>query len=167
MIDQLLKMAEGPLKDVLANSGMSEGPGTANAIEETLSSILQSKAQSGDMAAIKEMFSGSETHNDSPVVQNLAGDLTGGLMDKLGISKEQAIGLAMTALPLIMNYFNKKVDSAPGANNDIMNSVADALQGGGGSGAADILGSLLGGNSGGKGGMDLGGLMDLGKGLFK
>ncbi|WP_026956997.1 hypothetical protein [Algoriphagus vanfongensis] len=168
MIDQLLKMADGPLKEVLRNSGMSEGPGTADAIEETLASLLQNKASNGDLSAIKEMFSGSETQHDSPVVNNLAGDLSSGLMDKLGISKEQALSLAMTVLPLLMNFFNKKVDQAPGANNDIMNSVADALSGkGNSSGAADLLGGLLGGNSGGKGGMDLGGLMDLGKGLFK
>jgi len=64
-----------------------------------------------------------------------------------------------------MNFFNQKVNDAPQDNNDIMNSVAKALQGGQGAGGADILGSLLGG--GGKGGMDLGGLMDMGKGLFK
>ena len=51
------------------------------------------------------------------------------------------------------------------ANNDIMNSVAKALQGGPGAGGADILGTLLG--RGDKGGMDLGGLMGMGKGLFK
>ena len=64
-----------------------------------------------------------------------------------------------------MNFFNKRVNDAPMANNDIMNSVAKALQGGPGAGGADILGTLLG--RGDKGGMDLGGLMGMGKGLFK
>ena len=165
MLDQLLKMADGPLQELLSNSSVNAGPGAASAIESTLSNILQSKAKAGDLTAVKEMFSGNDTDPDSPVVQNLAGDLSSGLMDKLGIDSKQAISIAMTALPFIMNFFNKRVNDAPMANNDIMNSVAKALQGGPGAGGADILGTLLSG--GGKGGMDLGGLMGMGKGLFK
>ena len=86
MIDQLLKMADGPLQELLSNSGVNAGPGAASAIESTLSNILQSKAKAGDLNAVKEMFSGNDTDPDSPVVQNLAGDLSSGLMNKLGIS---------------------------------------------------------------------------------
>jgi len=157
MIDQLLKMADGPLQELLSNSGVNAGPGAASAIESTLSNILQSKAKAGDLNAVKEMFSGNDTDPDSPVVQNLAGDLSSGLMNKLGIDSKQAMSIAMTALPFIMNFFNKRVNDAPMANN--------ALQGGPGAGGADILGTLLG--RGDKGGMDLGGLMGMGKGLFK
>lgn len=163
MIDQLLKMADGPLKDLLSNSEMNGTPGAASAIKDTLGSLLQNKAQSGDLSAIKEMFSGSDTSPQSSVIQNLAGDLASGLMEKLGISSDQAMSLAKTALPMLMNFFNQKVNDAPQANEDIMNSVAKALQGG--SGGADILGSLLG--SGNSRGLDLGGLMDMGKGFFK
>ncbi|MFC3414309.1 DUF937 domain-containing protein [Algoriphagus hitonicola] len=166
MIDQLLKMADGPLRDLLANSDVPANPGDASAIEDTLASILQRKAQSGDLDALKEMFSGADTNPNSPVVNNLAGDVSEGLKSKLGIDGGQAMKIAMAALPMLMNFFNKKVNDAPQDNSDIMNSVIGALQGGGGSGQADILGSLLGGGKGG-GGMDLGGLMNMGKGLFK
>jgi hypothetical protein len=166
MIDQLLKMADGPLKELLANSNVNAGPGDASAIEEVLGSVLQKKAQSGDLSAVKEMFSGADTPADSPAIQGLSGDFASGLMEKLGLNNQQAMSLAASALPMLMNFFNQKVNDAPQDNNDIMNSVAKALQGGPGSGGADILGSLLGGG-GGKGGMDLGGLMNMGKGLFK
>ena len=167
MLDQLLKMADGPLRDLLANSNTPVGPGAASTIEETLSSLLQEKVQSGDAQAVKEMFSGQDTDPQSPVVNSLAGDLSNKLSEKLGIDSSQAMSLAMTALPMIMNFFNKRVNDAPQDNNDIMNSVVKSLQGGSGSGGMDILGSLLGGGKGKDGGMDLGGLMDLGKGLFK
>ncbi|GMQ27528.1 hypothetical protein [Algoriphagus confluentis] len=165
MIDQLLKMADGPLQDLLSQSGMNSTPGASRAIEDTLGSLLKNKTQSGDVSAIKEMFSGNDTDPQSPVIQNLAGDLSSGLMDKLGISSDQAINLAKTALPMLMNFFNQRVNDAPQANEDIMNSVVKALQGGPGTGGADILGSLLGGGK--DRGMDLGGLMNMGKGLFK
>lgn len=167
MLEKLLKMAEGPLQEALAKSGNNPSPGAANAIEDVFGSLLQKQAQSGKMDAVMEMFSGKETSPNSPVVNNLSGDLSQGLMEKLGIDSKQAMAMAATALPLLMNFFNKKVNDAPQANEDIMSSIAKSLQGGGnGGGLEDILGSLLGGGNKG-GGMDLGGLMDLGKGLFK
>ncbi len=167
MLDKLLKMADGPLQDALAKSGTNAGLGAASAIEDVLGSILQKQAKSGNLDAVMEMFSGKETEPNSPVVNNLSGDLAQGLTSKLGIDSKQAMALAATALPLLMNFFNKKVDDAPQANEDIMSSIAKSLQGSGnGGGLEDIMGSLLGGGKKG-GGMDLGGLMDLGKGLFK
>jgi hypothetical protein len=87
-------------------------------------------------------------------------------MGKLGISNQQAMGMAAAAIPMIMNFFNKRVNDAPQDNQDIMSSIVETVQGKSGKiGAGDLMGSLLGGGKG--GGMDLGGLIDLGKGLFK
>lgn len=167
MLDKLLKMAEGPLQEALAKSGTNASPGAAGAIEDVLGSLLQKQAKSGNLDGVMEMFSGKETSPNSPVVNNLSGDLSQGLMEKLGIDSKQAMAMATTALPLLLNFFNKKVNDAPQANEDIMSSIAKSLQGGGnGGGLESIMGSLLGGGNKG-GGMDIGGLMDLGKGLFK
>lgn len=167
MLDKLLKMAEGPLQEALAKSGTNAGPGAASAIEDIMGSLLQNQAKSGNTEAVKEMFSGRETPANSAVVNNLSGDLSQGLMEKLGIDSQQAMGMAAAALPLLMNFFNKKVNDAPQDNEDIMSSIAKSLQGeGGGGGLESIMGSLLGGGNKGDG-FDLGGLMNMGKGLFK
>lgn len=167
MLEKLLKMAEGPLQEALAKSGTNATPSTANAIEEVLGSLLQKQAKSGNTEAVKEMFSGRETSPASPVINNLSGDLSQGLMEKLGIDSQQAMNMAAAALPLLMNFFNQKVNDAPQDNEDIMSSIVKSVQGNGsGGGLESIMGSLLsGGNK--EGGMDLGGLMDFGKGLFK
>lgn len=166
MLDQLLKMADGPLQEMLGGMNQDNPSGTSSAIQESLTGLLQKKVASGDTSALMEMFSGNDTAADSGAVQNLQGDMVSDLIGKLGISKEQAMGIAASALPMVMNYFNKNVNDAPQANGDIMSSVVSALQGGEGKvNPTDLLGSLMGG--GGKGGMDLGGLMDMGKGLFK
>lgn len=68
-------MADGPLKEFLANSNVDAGPGDAYAIEEVLGSLLQKKAQSEDLSAVKEMFSGADTPADSPAIQGLSGIL--------------------------------------------------------------------------------------------
>ena len=165
MLDQLLKLAEGPLQEML--QGMNQNKDGASAIQNSITSSLQKRIAAGDTSAIKEMFSGKETSPGAPEINSLQGDVSEGLIEKLGISKEQAMGIAAAALPMIMNFFNKRVNDAPQDNNDIMSSIVSSLQGGQGKvGTADLLGSLLGGG-GGKGGMDLGGLINMGKGLFK
>ncbi|MEB2777197.1 DUF937 domain-containing protein [Algoriphagus sp. D3-2-R+10] len=165
MLDQLLKMAEGPLQEMLAGMNQDQAGASASVLKDSIASSVQKQVASGDLNAIKEMFSGSETSPDAPVINNLQGDVSQNLMDKLGISKEQAMGIAAAALPMIMNFFNKRVNDAPQDNNDIMSSMISSMQGGQGSIIpSDLLGSLMGG---GKGGMDLGGLMNMGKGLFK
>lgn len=168
MLDQLLKMADGPLQEMLSGMNQENPAGTASALEESLGSLLQKKVASGDTSALQEMFSGKETNAASGVIQGLQGDVITDLIGKLGISKEQAAGIVSAALPMIMNYFNKNVNDAPQANEDIMSSVISSLQGGQGKvNPTDLLGSLMGNGGKGGGGMDLGGLMDMGKGLFK
>jgi len=165
MIDQLLKLADGPLQEMLSGMNQNQPNQTASAMKETVFSSLQTQISSGNLDVVKEMFSGSETSPDAPVIQNLQGGVADDLMGKLGISREQAMGIAAAALPMIMNFFNKRVNDAPQENGDIMSSIVDSLQGKSGKiDASDLMGSLLGGGK--SGGMDLGGLMDLGKGLF-
>jgi len=165
MLDQLLNLAEGPLEEMLVGMNQSNTKSSANALKESIFSSLQNQVASGELDGIKEMFSGSETSTSAPVINQLQGNVSEGLMEKLGINKEQAMGIAAAALPMIMNFFNKRVNDAPQENQDIMSSVVAALQGGSGKvNPTDLLGSLMGGGK--NGGMDLGGLMDLGKGLF-
>ena len=164
MLDKLLKLADGPLQDLLAKSGGN--PQSAAAVKESFMEVIQSQASSGNFEGIMEMFSGKETSSDSPAVSHLTGDLTNGLSQTLGIASQKAMSIAAAALPMLLNLFNKQVNDAPQPNEDIMNSVVKSMKGDGGSGLDDLLGSVFGGGQG-KGGLDLGGIIDIGKGLFK
>ncbi len=167
MLDQFLNIAEGPLEEMLSGMNQSNPKSSASALKESIFSSLQKQVASGQLDGVKEMFSGSETSPSAPVINQLQGNVSEGLIEKLGISKEQAMGIAAAALPMILNFFNKRVNDAPQDNQDIMSSVVAALQGNSGKvNPTDLLGSLMGGGNS-NGGMDLGGLMDLGKGLFK
>ena len=167
MLDKLLQLADGPLREMLSGVDKDKAIDSAHVVEESVFETLKKQVASGDLSAVREMFSGRETDPSSPVVNNLKGDVSHSLMDKLGIDSKTAMTMAAMAIPLLMNMFNKKVNDAPQKNEDIQSSIADSLKGGGGSGVGDILGSLLGGSKDGKGGMDLGGLINMGKGLFK
>jgi hypothetical protein len=166
MLDQLLKLAEGPLKEMLSGMNHDQPQKSASVLKESIFSSLKNQIGSGNMDGVKEMFSGSETSPNAPVIQELQGGVADDLMGKLGISNEQAMGIAAAAIPMIMNFFNKRVNDALQDNQDIMSSIVDLVQGKTGKiGAGDLMGSLLGGGK--DGGIDLGGLMNMGKGLFK
>ncbi|WPR77555.1 DUF937 domain-containing protein [Algoriphagus sp. NG3] len=168
MLDQLLNMAEVPLQEMLAGMNQTQDGVSGPVLKDSIAAGLQKQIASGNLNGIKEMFSGKETSPDAPAINTLQSDVSQNLMDKLGISKEQAMGIAAAALPMIMNYFNKRVNDAPQDNNDIMSSLISSMQGGKSNiNPTDLLGSLMGNGDGGKGGMDIGGLMDFGKGLFK
>lgn len=168
MLDQLLKMAEGPLEEMQKGMSHTQPETTAAILKESIVSSLQHRTASGDVNGIKEFFSGRETSPNTPVVNNLQTEVSQNLMDKLGISKVQAMGIAAAALPMIMNFFNKRVNDSPQDNNESMSSIISSMQGEKSTiNSTDLLGSLVGSASGGKGGMDIGGLIDLGKGLFK
>ncbi|MDG1276776.1 MAG: DUF937 domain-containing protein [Algoriphagus sp.] len=165
MLDQLLKLADGPLQEMLSGMNQDQPNQSVASLKDSIFSSIQTQISSGNLDAVKEMFSGSETSPNAPVIQNLQGGVADDLMGKLGISKEQAMSIAAAALPMIMNFFNNRVNNAPQDNGDIMSSIVDSLQGKSGKiNTGDLMGSLLGGGK--NGGMDLGGLMNMGKGLF-
>lgn len=164
MIDELLKSANGPLQDLLANAGGSRD--TADAVKETFLELIEEKAKSGDFEGIREMFSGNETPADSPAVDHLKEDLGSGLSKKLGIDTDKAISIAAQALPLLLNIFNKKVNDAPLPNEEIAESVVKSMKKEGGSGLGGVLSSIFGADDDPKA-VDLGDVINFGAGLFK
>lgn len=151
--------------DILGQVDQEKATQSAGVIKEQVLLSLQEQVKSGDFSALSEMFSGKETSSSSSAVNKLEGNVSQSLIDRLGIDSATAMKMATVAIPLLMNMFNKKVNDAPQASDDIMSTIAKSLQGDS-TGGSDILGSLLGGSDG-KGGMDLGGLINMGKSLFK
>lgn len=164
MIDNLLKLANGGLANLLENAGGNRD--STDTVRETFLELVQEKAKSGDFGAIKEMFSGSETSTDSPAVSNLKGDLANSLSQKLGIDTDKALALAAQALPFLLNIFNKKVKNSSLPKEDLISSVTKSFQGENSSGLGGMLSSFFGSDDNPKG-VDLGDVMDLGRDLFK
>lgn len=109
----------------------------SNIASESIAGTIQNLMSNGGIGNIMSMFSGNDAANSgNQVVQNATSDLSGNLMSKLGISSEQASGMAGSIIPMIISkLFNKS-------------------GGGGGFDLSSILGSLTGGQ--GAGGFDLG-----------
>lgn len=164
MIDKLLKSANGPLQDLLASAG--ESPNSSAAVRESFLAVIQRQASSGDYSGILEMFSGSETAADSPTVNHLKGDLGSGISEKLGIDSDKAMAIAAQALPLLLNFFNKRVNDAPQPNQEIAESVVNSMKKNDEGGLGEVFSSIF-GTSNDTDSFDLGDVINFGSGLFK
>lgn len=157
MLDQLEGLIKKYAGDVVSESNIvpkEKNEAVTGAASGSIMDLLKSKASSGDLSSVMEMF-GSEKG-----IQDSVSQLTNGFTDKLtgqGFSLDNAKGIATAILPLILS----KLGGKSGGSGGIMD-VLTQLGGKGDMGS--LLGGLLGGNSKGKssgaGGM-LGKMKDL------
>lgn len=164
MLNELLKSANGPLRELLANAGKSGD--SAETVTESVLEVIQRHAQSGDFSGVMEMFSGASTAADGPTVNSLKGEVGNSLSEKLGIDSGQALALAAQALPFLLNIFNKKVNDAPQSNDQIAGSVVESLKKDGESGLGEVFSSIF-GTKNDADSFDLGDVIDLGSKFFK
>jgi uncharacterized protein YidB (DUF937 family) len=144
------------------NLNLPEGINASNITEiasSTVMSQLTSQAGSGNFSSILEMFSGSETTADSPVLQQLSPALVENLSQKLGIDGGTASGIAGQLLPKIMNLFNDKVN---GGGFDLQSIIGQFQNGG----IGDLIQNFISDQGSKTGGNAAGGFMDVIKGLF-
>lgn len=139
MIEQLLSTIKQTSQEVIEQNPdvpNDQNEAVSNIASESIAGSIQNMMSNGGIAGIMSMFSGNNAAGEgNPAIQNVTSDLSGNLMNKLGISSEQATGMAGSIIPMIISkLFNKS-------------------GGGGGFDLSSILGSLTGGQG---GGFDLG-----------
>jgi len=161
MIDNIIDSLKTQIGEAVQGSlpeGLN-GNDVASAAGDSLMEQFQQSAGNGDFSGIMEMFSGSETAADSPVLSNISPTLISGISGKLGIDPSVAQGLVDKFLPVVMNMFNKQAGAEGGF--DIGNIISQ-FTGGSGGNITDIISQFT-GNKGNAGG---GGIFDKLKGLF-
>ncbi len=163
MIEELLKSADRPLQELLATKGGN--PDAAGTVRAAFLSLIQKQTSAGNFDGLMEMFSGKETDPESPAVNHLKGDLVSELSGKLGIDTQNALSIASAALPMLFNLFNKRINDAPQANEEIQQSVIKSVKGETNSGLGGVLSSIFGTDENPRA-IDLDGIINLGKSLF-
>lgn len=146
MIAQLLNLAEDHLHGISHNipelNDLDSNQVTSVTSETVVNTIVQ-QARKGNVDALREMLSGSETAKDHEVIRQLENPVINQLQSKLNISDQTAKQLAVIALPVVMNLLNGKVKHAQTGGFDIN----DAIRGlNGNSGMLKGVFNLFGGN---------------------
>lgn len=181
MLENLLELVKQHAGNAIENnpSVPNEKNGAAVAVAgESITSGLQQMISQGGLKQVLSLFSGSQQVTDSnPAVQQISGNVIGGLMEKLGLNQQQAGSVASGLVPGVLQSLVQKVND-PSDNNFNIQSIFNSLSGGSTSGidVQGLLNKFKGSlDQDGDGDVDLqdltaafsgGGLMDKLKGLF-
>lgn len=148
MISQLLSLAEDHLHGIGHGNPDLVDIDSKEVTSVTADSIVQTimqQARKGNVLALREMLSGSDTASDHSVVTKLQGPITTQLQNRLNISESAAKQLATQSLPIILNMLNVKVKSAQHSGLNIHDALG-ALSANSGGFLKGITG-MLGGNT--------------------
>ncbi len=153
MLDQLMQLIQQSSQESVINN--PEVPNDANdaimnEAQQTLANGLRGLADTGDLQALAAVAAKGEDIQQQPAVQRLSGDLSGNLMQKLGLNSGVAKMIAAAVIPMVLGKILKgSGTSSAGA------------QSGGGFDIGDLLSSLTGGGQQqGQAPQGSGGLMD-------
>ena len=120
---------------------------------------LQSELANGNMGDVMKMF-GSQSSSQimsNPVAQNMQLGFMENITNKLGIDKNVARGLAATLIPMVISKLVKRTNSTAEADSGFnLNSLIGGLTGGGGGmDFSNLLRQFTGGSNDNSGGFDL------------
>lgn len=161
-IKDILSGIQSRIQDQFTDDELPEGvtaQSFAAVAGESVMSGFTQKAQNGDFSGIQEMFSGSETPADHPVLSGISPDIVRQISGKLGIDPNTASSLVARFMPSVMNVFNQK--SSEGSF-DIQSIIGQFSSGG----IGDIISQFTGSSDTAKPGSSGGGIMNMIKGLF-
>jgi hypothetical protein len=162
MLDQLKSLVKEYSADAIITNPAIPNERNDEAVDLASHSIvdsLKTMVSNGNIGEVQQFFNTGENElNNSPITQNIKGNLVEDLVKKFGLDQGKAAQIASTLIPLVLSKFVKKTNDPADSSFDL-SGILGSLTGGGGIG--DLLGKS-GGND-----KDTGGsLMDKVKGMF-
>ena len=134
MLDQLMEMVrEAGQQTVIENPEIpnEQNEAAMQAAQQGIFGGLQNIAQTEGPGGLKKLFEGVQNgNNDNPHVQQLSGNVAGGLMEKLGLNSGTAKSIAASLIPIVLGkMMNRSKD--PNNSGFDLSSILGSLMGGG------------------------------------
>ena len=136
MLDQLTNLVKQYAGDAIINNPAIPNERNDEAVNEASNSIaggLQNMLSSGHAREILKMFTGKQDVSNNPVTQNISGGFVQSLMDKFGLDRPSANGVAEKLVPNVMQGMVKKTND-PNDNSFDIQGIFNNLSGGSTSG---------------------------------
>ncbi|MFY7826703.1 MAG: DUF937 domain-containing protein [Flectobacillus sp.] len=166
MLEQLMGLIQDHSQDAIVNNPAIPNEKNNDAMQTILGAItggLQQQAQGGGLASVMGLLGGQAGTSggnlmSNPIVANITQQAVSGLMQKFGLENSAAAGIVSQVLPGVIGSVISKTND-PNDNSLNLSDFTSAFNDGkfDMNDVSNIAGKLLGGNSGGLGGM-LGGL---------
>lgn len=131
MLNEFLKTVKGGLgEQLMGTTGLDSGKleKVSDVVTDTFKDGLVDKFTSGDVGAITGLF--GQGGSSSPFAGSLVNSVVGGLVSKLGLSKEISNTVAKLAVPFIIKQFSGFAAEKGNDNEEgIGNLMGDLLKG--------------------------------------
>ena len=134
MLENLLSLVKQYAGDAIVNNPAIPNEHNDAAISTVSGSIfnsLKSQITSGGLSQITNLFNGSSTTDANGVTAGVANDVVSNLMNKFGISGNQAKDIAAKIIPSVMGSLVSKTNDPNDSSFDL-GSIMQSLSGGGG-----------------------------------
>lgn len=134
MLENLLSLVKQYAGDAIVNNPAIPNEHNDAAISTVSGSIfnsLKSQITSGGLSQITNLFNGSSTTDANGVTSGVANDVVCNLMNKFGISGNQAKDIAAKIIPSVMGSLVSKTNDPNDSSFDL-GSIMQSLSGGGG-----------------------------------
>jgi hypothetical protein len=147
MLENLLDLIKQNAGETIINNPAIPNEKNEAVMEEAGSSIfsgLQGMLSQGNAKDVLSMFSNPENVSaGNPAVQHLSGGFLDSLVNKFGIDKSKAAGIAGTLIPLVLGQLVSRTNNS-GDNGFNIQNIFNQLSGGktGGMDIQSMLGSL-------------------------
>lgn len=143
MLENLFKLVQEHAGDSILNNPAIPNEKNDEAVSDAASAIvggLKTTVASGNTNSLLQLFrGGAEGVNSSPVTQNIQDGFVHNLMQKFGLDKGKAGGIAASLIPLVLKKFVQKTND-PSDSSFNFGSIVSNLSGGGA--AKDVLTTL-------------------------
>ena len=136
MLDQLTNLVKQYAGDAIISNPAIPNERNEEAINETSGSIasgLQNMLSGGGAQDILKMFSGNQNVSSSNVTNNVSGGVIQNLMNKFGLDRGAASGIANNLVPNVMERMIQKTNDPNDSSFDIQ-GIFNNLSGGSTSG---------------------------------
>lgn len=150
MLEQLMGLIKDHSQEAIVNNPEIPNEHNDSAMQTILSSVvggLASQGQSGNSSGLIGLLSGQSSNlGSNPIVEGIATQAVGSLMEKFGINKSAAGGIVSAVLPSVMGSLIRKTNDPNDSSFDlssIMGAVMGGQQQNAGGGLMDVLGSIM------------------------
>ena len=143
MLENLLNLVKEYSADAIVNNPAIPNEHNDSAISTVSTSIfdsLKSTMSNGGISDITNLFNGSGQTNGSALTAGMIGNVVTNLMNKFGISSDNAKDIATQIIPKVMGSLVSKTNDPNDSSFDL-SSIMQSLSGG--SGIMDKLKSLF------------------------
>jgi uncharacterized protein YidB (DUF937 family) len=168
MFDNLLDLVKQHAGDAIINNPAIPNERNDEAVQEASSSIfdgLKNAVSGGNISDVMNLFQGgNDAMSSSPVAQNIQSGFIQNLMNKFGLDKNAAGGIAGNLIPQVLQKFVHKTNDPNDSSFDLQGILSKV--GGGNLDIQSLIGKFTDGGNTANTTSGGGGILDTIKGLF-